>query len=189
MEGSELFECRWERCVLEFTGVGVERCAAFVFFVIIVYAILIVLTVFSFSVVLVIGYLVTVLLCMVLQAPLASNSNRPGPLSFPSPNLPYLFHSMSRFHGVSAISRSLPIRNQELHRLPPPRPRERLREAQLHSPLVGKGHVRRCSPPWVAVDPESSCMGFTHLGPAEGDLGRRFPWFVGRYCVEQLEAC
>ena len=58
---------------------------------------------------------------------------------------------MSRFHGVSAISRSLPIRNQELHRLPPPRPGERLREAQLPSPLVGKGHVPRCSP-WVAVD-------------------------------------
>ena len=75
------------------------------------------------------------------------------------------------FHGVtSAISRSLPIRNQELHRLPPPRPGERLREAQLPSPLVGKGHVPRCSP-WVAVDSESSCMGFTHLGPAEGGTG------------------
>ena len=110
-----------------------------------------------------------------MHGPLSSPSKQLEPpryafISFP-PRFLTLFHLMSRFHGVSTISRSLPIHNQELRHLPPPQPGEWLREAQLPSPLVGKGHVPRCSPPWVAVDSESSCMGFTHLGPAEGGTG------------------
>ena len=74
-----------------------------------------------------------------------------------------------RVHGDRTTPCRLPLCNEKLYLVPLVGSWSRLREAQLHSPVVWSWYLPRCSHPRFIVDPEPSALRLTDTGTAEGD--------------------
>ena len=134
------------------------------------------------SVVVVVGYVATVLVCITMQAPLMDNPNRAGTHAFLIVIAIFILTSsfplsVLRLPRHRAASCRIFVRNEELDPVFAARSGERIREAELRPSL---GRARRVSGrryPRLPMDPQPPAIRPPDPGPAEGDVWR------GRLCA------
>ncbi len=101
----------------------------------------------------------SVVACIVVDAPLVSNSNRTGTyrstlLVSPQSERRLMTMSTSRLPRNCPIPERFSCSDKELHRLSLARSRKRMGKVELHPPVVGSNHVPRLDVAWRAVDTE-----------------------------------